>query len=111
MRYFFRQKVPKFAHVLLVESGSRHLVEHLLRSLRQHWDLELMIDLVTCYTGVPAGFPPELPTPHTPPPAAPYTRVFRVFDYAAPPAAGASIANSAPTATRSSASSVPASPS
>jgi hypothetical protein len=82
MRYFFRQKVPKFARVLLVESGSRHLVEHLLRSLRQHWDLELMIDLVTCYTGVPAGFPPELPTPHTPQLAAPYTRVFRVSDYA-----------------------------
>lgn len=58
MRYFFRRKVPSFSRVLLVESGSRHLSEYLLTSLRQCWDPNLVIDLVTCYSGIPASFPP-----------------------------------------------------
>lgn len=59
MRYFFRQRVPAFDRVLLVESGSRHLSEHLLPILRRAWKPDLRVDLVTCYSGLPAGFPPE----------------------------------------------------
>lgn len=68
MRYFLRRKVPNFSRVLLVESGSRHLSEYLLTSLRQHWNPSLVIDLITCYTGLPAGFPPA-------------TRVFHISQY------------------------------
>ncbi len=77
MRYFFRQRIPPFTRVLLVESGSRHLSEHILAALRQHWNPDLAIDLVTCYGGVPAGYPPEA-GPDAPETA---TRVFRIFGY------------------------------
>jgi len=59
MRYFFRQRIPAFDRVLLVESGPRHIAEHLLPLLRRTWNPDLMVDLVTCYSGVPAGFPPQ----------------------------------------------------
>jgi hypothetical protein len=59
MRYFFRQRVPPLDHVLLVESGSRHISEYLLPLLRRAWNPDLVVDLVTCYSGLPAGFPPE----------------------------------------------------
>ncbi len=68
MRYFLRRRVPGFTRVLLVESGSRHLSEYLLTSLRQHWNSDLIIDLVTCYAGLPAGFPAA-------------TRVFNISEY------------------------------
>lgn len=69
MRFFFRLRFPKVERILLVESGSRHLIENLLPLLRQYWG-EAPIDLVTCYAGLPAGLPPE-----------PATAVFRVTDY------------------------------
>jgi hypothetical protein len=56
MRFFFRQRVPAFDRVLLVESGSRHIPEYLLPILRRAWNPDLTIDLVTCYSGLPAGF-------------------------------------------------------
>jgi len=68
MRYFFRQRVPTFDRVLLVESGSRHIPEYLLPILRRAWRPDLIADLVTCYSGLPAGFPPQ-------------TRVFFIHDY------------------------------
>jgi hypothetical protein len=49
-----------------VESGSRHLIENVIPSLRASFGEHLEIDLLTCYPGVPQGFAGE---------------VFRVTDY------------------------------
>ncbi len=54
MRYFFRLRFPKVERILLVESGSRHLIEHLLPTLRSYWP-DAPIDLITCYAGCPDG--------------------------------------------------------
>jgi hypothetical protein len=43
------------SRILLVESGSRHLIEHVLPGLRQTYGEAIPIDLVTCYTGAPLG--------------------------------------------------------
>jgi hypothetical protein len=71
LRYFFRRRVPPFTRVLLVESGSRHLFDHLIPSLYKTYGEQLEIDLVTCYAGEPAGF---------------RGAVYRVTDYAGPEA-------------------------
>jgi hypothetical protein len=64
VRYFLSRRVPAVSRLLLVESGSRHLVEGLLPGLRQSYG-EIPIDLVTCYAGAPEGI----------------ARVYRVTDY------------------------------
>ncbi len=66
MRYFLRRGNPPFTKVLLVESGSRSLIENLLPGLYKVYGDQLEVDLVTCYAGVPTGFRGE---------------VFRVTDY------------------------------
>ena len=55
--------------ILLVESGSRGLIEGLIPGLRQSWGESISIDLVTCYSTLPKGF------------EAHNTRVYRVGDY------------------------------
>jgi hypothetical protein len=55
MRHFFTRSVPPFSRVLLVESGSRELIEHLLPVLYQN-HVEMTCDLVTCYAGSPKNF-------------------------------------------------------
>jgi hypothetical protein len=59
VRYVFRRGDPPVTAILLVESGSRHLFERLLPTLRRTWGEEIFIDLVTCYTTLPQGFRPE----------------------------------------------------
>jgi hypothetical protein len=54
---------------LLVESGSRSLLEGIIPGIRQTWGTEIPVDLVTCYAGLPQGFSPET------------TTVYRVTDY------------------------------
>ena len=54
MRYFLRRRQPPVSRILLVESGSRHLIERVLPGLRQTYGDGVPIDLVTCYTGAPA---------------------------------------------------------
>jgi hypothetical protein len=54
--------------MLLIESGSRSLLEGILSHLRTVRGPDVAIDLVTCYAGLPAGFGPE-------------TIVYRVTDY------------------------------
>ncbi len=61
--------MPSTAAILLVESGSRGLMEKVVPGLRQTWGPETFIDLVTCYSGLPRGF------------EEPNTRVYRVTDY------------------------------
>ena len=71
MRYFWTRREPPLTRILLIESGSRSLVENLLPVLRAKMSPDAPIDLVTCYNGLPAGFDPE-------------TVVFRVADYGTP---------------------------
>jgi hypothetical protein len=70
MRYFFRKSVPAETRLLLVESGSRHLIEKVLPSLQQAFGSGIPLGLVTCYSGLPAGFPSD-------------TAIYQVADYAA----------------------------
>ena len=69
MRYFLTGRLPKVTSILLVESGTRGLLEGLIPGLRQAWGDQIPIDLVTCYATLPKGFEPQ------------NTRVYRVGDY------------------------------
>ncbi len=62
-------RLPEVQSILLVESGSRGLLEKVLPGLRETWGAEVPIDLVSCYASLPRGF------------AADTTRVYRVSDY------------------------------
>jgi hypothetical protein len=73
LRYYWTKRAVPFTRVLLIESGSRELAENLLPLLRATWAKDVPIDLVTCYDGLPKGFPPE-------------TVVYRVTDYTTPEA-------------------------
>ncbi len=69
MRYFLTGRLPDVRSILLVESGSRGLLEKVLPGLRATWGSDIPIDLVSCYATLPQGFDPAT------------TRVFRVADY------------------------------
>lgn len=69
MRYVLTGRLPPVNAVLLVESGSRGLLEGLIGGLRQTWGEALPIDLVTCYASLPRGFDPRT------------TRLYRVGEY------------------------------
>ena len=56
MRHFFTRRTPPFTRALLIESGSRCLLDSLVPSLYQFYGDALEIDLVTCFAGVPEGF-------------------------------------------------------
>lgn len=68
MRYFLSRHIPQPHRILLVESGSRNLLEKVLPALRGAWGDEIDIDVLTCYAKMPKGFPPE-------------TRIYRTTDY------------------------------
>jgi len=57
------------SRILLVESGSRYLLEGLISGIRTTYGDQIFVDLVTCYPGLPEGFRAET------------TRVYRVTDY------------------------------
>jgi hypothetical protein len=59
VRHVLTRGDPPVNAVLLVESGSRHLLERLLPSLRYIWGDDIFFDLVSCYTALPEGFRPE----------------------------------------------------
>ena len=71
MRYCFSRAEFPLTRILIIESGSRSLVEKLLPHLYQSW--EIPIDLVTCFGGLPQGL-------------APNATVYRVGDYNTPEA-------------------------
>jgi hypothetical protein len=71
VRYFITRREPPLTRILLIESGSRSLLEGILPHLRSVWGPDIAIDLVTCYAGLPEGFGPE-------------TIVYRVTDYNSP---------------------------
>jgi len=68
VRYLLTGRHPEAAAILLVESGSRGILEQLAPHLRQSWGKGVHIDLVSCFATLPQGFPPE-------------TRIYRVADY------------------------------
>lgn len=55
MRYFITRRDPPLTRILLIESGTRALIEKLLPHLRRVWGDDVPIDLVTCYAGTPEG--------------------------------------------------------
>ncbi len=59
MRYYRKSWVPPFERVLLVESGSRSLIENLLSGIYANCGPQTPIDIVTCYAGVPRGLNTE----------------------------------------------------
>ena len=66
LRYFFHPHIPPCSRILLIESGSRRLIERVIPHLRDLFGQDVEMDLVTCYAGEPAGF---------------HGRVFNVNDY------------------------------
>ena len=66
MRYFLRRHLPAVTRILLIESGSRSLLEKVIPTLKTGFGEHVELDLVTCYAGLPAGFE---------------GKVFRVNDY------------------------------
>ncbi len=71
MRYFLSRREPPLTRLLLIESGSRSLIEGILPHLRTAWASDIPIDLVTCYAGLPEGFGPD-------------NIVYRVSEYGSP---------------------------
>jgi hypothetical protein len=69
LRYFLSNRVPPFNRLLLVESGSRYLLDNLLPDLPKIHGDSLKVDLITCYAGLPDGFRPG------------HGKVYRVTDY------------------------------
>ncbi len=60
--------------MLIVESGSRSLVEEFLRKLQASHGNSVRVDLITCFGGVPRGFSEDV------------GKVYRVSDYRDSPA-------------------------
>jgi hypothetical protein len=69
VRYFFSRLQPEATRILLIESGSRYLLEGLIPGIRSTYGNSIFVDLVTCYPGMPEGFDPGT------------TTVYRVTDY------------------------------
>ena len=62
MRNFFTRRQPEVSRILLIESGSRYLLEGVISGIRQTYGPEVFVDLVTCYPGLPEGFDPATTT-------------------------------------------------
>jgi len=56
LRYFFRRRIPNPTRILLIESGSRGVIDAILPTLRRMWGAQVDVDLVTCYAVAPTGF-------------------------------------------------------
>jgi hypothetical protein len=69
MRFCLSARIPEPRSILLVESGSRSIVETVIPGLRHTWGDDVSIDLVSCYANLPVGFD------------AGKTQVYRVGDY------------------------------
>jgi hypothetical protein len=66
LRYVLRSTIPPFTRLLLVESGSRAVLDRLVPVLYEKIGEQMEIDLITCHSGEPVGF---------------RGRVWRVSDY------------------------------
>lgn len=70
MRYFWRRRPPPFTKMLVVESGSRQVLEESIPRFRAVFGDGFSIDLLTCLPGLPQGLDPAT------------TRMFHVTDCA-----------------------------
>lgn len=68
MRNFFSRHIPHLDRVLLVESGSREILDSLLPGLVEQYGDRLRVDLVTCFHGQPEHLPES-------------STIYRVWDY------------------------------
>ena len=59
MRYYRKRWIPPFLRVLLIESGSRSLLEELIPVIYRDYGAQVPIDVVTCYAGAPKALNPE----------------------------------------------------
>lgn len=55
MRDVLRIVIPKFRRVLLIESGSRDLLEGMIPGIYKAHGRDVLIDVITCYGGDPVG--------------------------------------------------------
>lgn len=62
MRFLLTPRVPRARRLVIVESGSRHLLEAILPYLDQTFGPDVAVDLVTCYGGLPSGLRHETTT-------------------------------------------------
>ena len=69
VRYLLSGRLPEASSILLVESGSRGILEKVIAGLRRSWGADVPIDLVSCFANLPLGLDART------------TRVFRVSDY------------------------------
>jgi hypothetical protein len=69
VRYLLSGRLPEASSILLVESGSRGILEKVIAGLRRSWGAQVPIDLVSCFANLPLGLD------------AATTRVYRVADY------------------------------
>lgn len=68
MRYLLSTHIPPFDRAVVIESGSRHLLEDLLPGIYESHPTAT-VDLITCYAGLPKTFREDR------------GRVWRVTDY------------------------------
>ncbi len=68
MRGVLRTNIPKFRRVLLIESGSRELLEGLIPGIYKNHGSETVVDVVTCYASEPLGLAQD-------------SHVYRLADY------------------------------
>ena len=59
MRDVLRTVIPKFRRVILIESGSRDLLEGMIPGIYKSHGDDTVIDVVTCYGGEPRGLRPS----------------------------------------------------
>jgi len=71
MRWVLSQAPPTGKRILLIESGSRAILEGIIAHLNANWGEGMPMDVVTCYAGQPEGLDEK-------------SRVFRVADYGTP---------------------------
>jgi len=69
VRYLLTGRLPDANSILLVESGSRDILEKVIAGLHASWGAGVPIDLVSCFANLPRGLD------------AGSSRVFRVSDY------------------------------
>ena len=55
MRGILRTNIPKFRRLVLIESGSRDLLEGLIPGVYKNHGPDTVVDVVTCYAGEPKG--------------------------------------------------------